>query len=33
VPITGHDGLKAVEVALGAYRAAETGAPVRLPPA
>ena len=31
VPITGHDGLKAVEVALGAYRAAETGAPVRLP--
>ena len=31
VPITGWDGLKAMEVALGAYRAAETGAPVALP--
>lgn len=31
VPITGYDGLKAMEVALGAYRAAETGRPVSLP--
>lgn len=30
-PITGYDGLKAMEVALGAYRAAQTGAPVALP--
>ncbi len=29
--ITGYDGLKALEVALGAYRSAETGAPVSLP--
>ncbi len=31
VPITGRDGLKAVEVALGAYRASEAGEPVALP--
>lgn len=31
VPITGNDGLKAMEVALGAYRAAEVGEPVGLP--
>lgn len=31
VPITGHDGLKAMEVALGAYRAADAGEPVGLP--
>lgn len=30
-PISGYDGLKAVEVALGAYRSIETGEPVRLP--
>ena len=30
-PISGYDGLKAMEVALGAYRAAECGAPVVLP--
>ena len=29
--ITGRDGLKALEVALAAYRSAETGEPVRLP--
>jgi len=29
--ITGYDGLKALEVALAAYRSAETGAPVSLP--
>jgi len=31
VPITGYDGLKAMEVALAAYRSAETGQPVSLP--
>lgn len=31
VPITGYDGLKAMEVALGAYRADQTGEPVGLP--
>jgi predicted dehydrogenase len=31
VPITGKDGLKAMEVALGAYRSGETGEPVGLP--
>lgn len=31
VSITGEDGLKAMEVALGAYRSAETKAPVKLP--
>ena len=31
VPITGRDGLKAMEVALGAYRAADAGQPVALP--
>jgi len=31
VPITGYDGLKAMEVALGAYRASEAGGPVALP--
>jgi len=31
VPITGYDGLKAMEVALGAYRAADAGEPVGLP--
>lgn len=31
VSITGEDGLKAMEVALGAYRSAQTGAPVKLP--
>ncbi len=30
-PITGYDGLKAMEVALGAYRSAQTGKPVALP--
>jgi len=30
-PITGYDGLKAMEVALGAYRAAEANTPVGLP--
>ena len=30
-PITGEDGLRALEVALAAYRAAETGLPVDLP--
>ncbi len=30
-PITGEDGLRALEVALAAYRAAETGQPVELP--
>jgi hypothetical protein len=29
--ISGYDGLKALEVALGAYRSHETGHPVRLP--
>ena len=29
--ITGQDGLKALEVALAAYRSAETGQPVKLP--
>jgi predicted dehydrogenase len=28
--VTGEDGLRAVEVALGAYESARTGAPVRL---
>jgi predicted dehydrogenase len=31
VPITGHDGMKAMEVALGAYRAADAGEPSSLP--
>jgi len=31
VSVTGEDGLRAVEVALGAYRSYEAGAPVRLP--
>lgn len=31
VPITGHDGLRAMEVALGAYEAADRGEPVGLP--
>lgn len=31
VSVTGEDGLKALEVALGAYRSQETGMPVRLP--
>jgi predicted dehydrogenase len=31
VSITGEDGLKALEVALGAYRSRETGMPVKLP--
>ncbi len=31
VPITGTDGLKAMEVALGAYRSSENGEPVGLP--
>ncbi len=31
VPITGFDGLKAMEVALGAYRSSETGESVGLP--
>ncbi|MGD9495188.1 MAG: Gfo/Idh/MocA family protein [Armatimonadota bacterium] len=31
VPITGYDGLKAMEVALGAYRAGQAGEPVGLP--
>ncbi len=31
VPITGYDGLKAMEVALAAYRSAEEGKPVSLP--
>lgn len=30
-PISGHDGLKATEVALGAYRSMEAGGPVQLP--
>ncbi len=30
-PITGHDGLKAMETALGAYKSLETKAPVALP--
>jgi predicted dehydrogenase len=29
--ITGYDGLKALEVALAAYRSAEAGQPVALP--
>jgi UDP-N-acetylglucosamine 3-dehydrogenase len=29
--ITGEDGLRAVELALGAYRSAATGQPVKLP--
>lgn len=33
VPITGDDGLRAVEVAIAAYRSAELLAPVALPPA
>jgi predicted dehydrogenase len=31
VPITGYDGMKAMEVALGAYRAADAGVPASLP--
>ncbi|MCD6289719.1 MAG: Gfo/Idh/MocA family oxidoreductase [Anaerolineae bacterium] len=31
VPITGYDGLKAMEIALAAYRSAEEGKPVSLP--
>ena len=31
VPITGEDGARALEVALAAYRSAETATPVRLP--
>lgn len=31
VPVTGEDGLRAAEVALAAYRSAETSEPVRLP--
>ena len=31
VSITGEDGLRAVEVALGAYKSQETGMPVKLP--
>lgn len=31
VPITGEDGMKAMEVALGAYKSRDTGAPVKLP--
>ncbi|MCX7919992.1 MAG: Gfo/Idh/MocA family oxidoreductase [bacterium] len=31
VPVTGYDGLKAMEVALGAYAAAKKKAPVKLP--
>ncbi|MGI5818055.1 MAG: Gfo/Idh/MocA family protein [Armatimonadota bacterium] len=31
VPITGNDGLRAMEVALGAYRAADSGEPAALP--
>ena len=31
VPITGYDGLKAMEIALAAYRSAEEGEPVSLP--
>ncbi|MHB0999095.1 MAG: Gfo/Idh/MocA family protein [Armatimonadota bacterium] len=31
VPITGEDGMKAMEVALAAYRSRDTGAPVKLP--
>ena len=31
VSITGEDGLKALEVALGAYKSRETGLPVKLP--
>lgn len=30
-PITGYDGYKALEIALGAYRSMETGEPVALP--
>jgi len=30
-PVTGEDGRKALEIVLAVYRAAETGAPVRLP--
>ena len=30
-PISGTDGLKALEVALGAYRSVESGKPVALP--
>jgi len=30
-PITGYDGYKALEIALGAYRSLETGEPVALP--
>jgi len=31
VPVTGEDGLRAVEVALGAYKSVEQGSPVSLP--
>ena len=31
VSVTGEDGLKALEVALGAYKSRDTGLPVRLP--
>ncbi|MBC7288545.1 MAG: Gfo/Idh/MocA family oxidoreductase [Armatimonadetes bacterium] len=31
VPITGEDGLRALEVAIAAYKSAETGEPVKLP--
>ncbi|MDI6784454.1 MAG: Gfo/Idh/MocA family oxidoreductase, partial [bacterium] len=31
VPVTGYDGLKAMEVALGAYQSAKKKAPVKLP--
>jgi len=31
VPVTGEDGLRAVEVALGAYKSVEQGSPVLLP--
>ncbi len=31
VPITGEDGLRALEVALAAYKSAQTGEPVKLP--
>lgn len=31
VSVTGEDGLKALEVALGAYKSRDTGLPVSLP--